>query len=172
MNHAIRVPARSVCRSLSTLLLLACGEAGGGEDETAEGVADAAGRVMAAGGSSGADTFTSGLERLGDAGKLGLTFRTATPAPPQRGLNDWTVSVSDSHGLAVAGCQLDVGLFMPAHGHSAPKAPVVSPGAGAESGTYAVADANFFMPGLWEVTFDLTCGTVTDQVKFAFEIAR
>jgi hypothetical protein len=149
-------------------MLAGCEDDTGGDAASTGGQGGAGGE--AAGGASGADTYAAGMTRAGVDARLSLTLLDAVPAPPQRELNDWRVRVEDPSGVAVSGCTLGVGLFMPVHGHSSTTEPVITPAEAA--GEYRIDDMNFFMPGLWEITFDLTCGAVTDQVQFAFEIAR
>ena len=110
------------------------------------------------------------MSRLGVEARLQVRIEDAVPAPPQRGLNDWRIQVTDREGAPQTGCSIRVGLFMPAHGHTSTTVPRVS--AGDPPGTYQLDDLNLHMPGTWEVTLDPTCGEVTDQMLFVFEIAR
>lgn len=147
----------------------ACGDA----DADAEGAAGGEGGASAAGGGAGgtvADTYVAGLKRMGADGHLAVVLEDAVPAPPQRGLNDWRVRVEDAAGAAQADCTLEVGLYMPLHGHSSTTRPTVAPGDTA--GAYTLTGLNLFMPGLWEITLTPTCGALTDQALFVFEIAR
>lgn len=160
---------KSLLVSALLALLTGCGDDAGGDDTAAAGGQGGAGGE-AAGGASGADTYAAGMKRAGVDARLSVTLLDAVPAPPQRELNDWRIRVEDTSGAAVSGCTLGVGLFMPVHGHSSTTEPVIAPADAA--GEYQLDDMNLFMPGLWEITLDLTCGAVTDQVQFAFEIAR
>lgn len=155
--------------ALPLALLWGCDDASGSDDAAPRGGQGGAGGE-AAGGGAGVDTYVAGMKRAGVDARLGVTLLDAVPAPPQRELNDWRLRVEDADGMALSDCALAVGLFMPVHGHSSTTEPVITPADA--PGEYRVDDMNFFMPGLWEITFDLTCGAVTDQVQFAFEIAR
>lgn len=169
MSHRSRRGLRRLAHVALCLLPVACEDDAAADDTTGAGGQGGAGGE-AAGGASGADTYAAGMKREGVDARLSVTLLDAVPAPPQRELNDWRVRVEDPSGAPVSDCTLAVGLFMPVHGHSSTTEPVIAPAEAA--GEYRVDDMNFFMPGLWEITFDLTCGAVTDQVQFAFEIAR
>lgn len=144
------------------LWALGCGEGAEGEDPDAQVTADAAPANDAA--------FAPGARWAGEGAKLQVELVSATPIPPQRDLNEWVVAVSDAAGAPQAGCDLGVGLYMPAHGHAAPTEPTVE--GGATAGHYVVSGIDFFMPGAWEVTFVLACGAVTDRATVTVEIAR
>lgn len=116
------------------------------------------------------DDFAIGQPRSGEGGRLRVAILSATPAPPARNLNDWTIAVTDAEGASQGDCTVSVGLFMPAHGHTSTTEPDIRPGDGL--GTYQVDAMNLFMPGRWEITFDLVCGAISDQVLFGVEIAR
>jgi hypothetical protein len=92
------------------------------------------------------------------------------PAPPQRGMNAWLVAVYDFDGSAQVDCTLVGTAFMPEHGHGSPVPPEVTPTE--VPGQYSVEALNLFMPGTWEITLDLTCAEVEDQVVFEFLIER
>ena len=169
MSHRSWRGLRRLAHVALCLLPVACEDDAAADDTTGAGGQGGAGGE-AAGGASGADAYTAGMKRAGVDARLAVTLLDAVPAPPQRELNDWRVRIEDASGAPMSGCTLGVGLFMPVHGHSSTTEPVI--GAAAEPGEYQIDDMNFFMPGLWEITLDLTCGEVTDQVLFAFEIAR
>ena len=158
---------RQVFLAAATWLAVGCGGSGDTGGDAAPGGADGA---TGGGGGGGVDTFVAGMARLGADARLAIRILDASPAPPQRGLNDWRIQVNDAAGAPRPGCTLTVGLFMPAHGHSSTTQPVVT--AGATAGDYRIEDMNLFMPGVWEITLEPTCGDLTDQVLFAFEIAR
>ena len=122
-------------------------------------------------GDAGGDTFHAGMSRLGTAGKLSVVLDAVDPAPPQRDVNTWNVHVRDTADAGVSGCDVAVSLYMPAHMHGSSVVPKVAEIPN-DAGGYTVSDLYFFMPGLWEVTFDLTCAEVTDRVVYSFWIAR
>jgi hypothetical protein len=75
------------------------------------------------------------------------------PSPPSLGDNAWTVLVSDRNGQPARDVSIEVRPTMPAHGHGTPVAPrVVS---GEARGEYRVFPLHLFMPGLWEIRFEI-----------------
>ncbi len=150
---------------VTTTSMIGCGEAAD-EASSAAGGGPAGGTTDAA----PTDDFAIGQPRAGVEGRLRVAIREATPAPPARDLNDWLIAVSDPDGSPPSDCTVAVGLFMPAHGHTSTTEPVIRPGD--TPGQFHVDEMNLFMPGRWEITFDLVCGLLTDQVVFGVEIAR
>ena len=150
---------------VTTLSMIGCGS-------------DAGGAASAAGGATGGETvdasrtddFAIRQPRDGAEGHLRIAILQATPAPPARDLNNWLIEVTAPEGEPPSDCTLGVGLFMPAHGHAATTKPEIRPGDA--PGRFQVDAMNLSMPGRWEITFDLACGGVTDQVVFDVEIPR
>lgn len=111
------------------------------------------------------DTYTLGLEKSGAA--VRLAFRDAVPAPPDRGDNTWTIALLDANGTPVEGAQIGVEPFMPDHMHGTSIEAQVTPGEA--PGEYVIDRLNLFMPGLWDVTLNVSLPDgATDQVKFSF----
>lgn len=150
---------------MTTSSLLGCSEDADEASSAAEG-----GPTGGAADARPTDDFAIGQPRAGAAGRLRIAILQATPAPPGRDLNDWLIAVSSPDGSPPSDCAVAVGLFMPAHGHTSTTEPMVRPGDA--PGQFHVDAMNLFMPGRWEITFDLTCGLLTDQVVFGVEIAR
>ncbi len=97
-----------------------------------------------------------------------LRLDLADPGPPVRGdQNVWTVTVLDSTGKA-ADCDLSVEADMPAHGHGTTPPPEAHPLDGI--GQFEIRPLNLFMPGLWEVVFELSCDGTEDRVVYPFWI--
>jgi hypothetical protein len=114
--------------------------------------------------------FAAGLEAKAQDGKVRVTFVSATPAPPAKGTNAFTIDVADESGAPIDGASIVVKPFMPDHGHGASVVPKVA--AGAQAGRYEVSDVELFMPGVWEITFEVTpAGGAMDAVKLAFCVA-
>jgi len=113
-----------------------------------------------------ADTYTANLAKAASSQKLKVTLVSGDPAPPIRGVNHWTVKVVDESGAPVT-APLTVKPFMPDHGHGSSTQPVVT---SKGDGTYDVADLNFFMPGLWQITFS-TNTSPADSVVYSFCIS-
>ncbi len=112
-------------------------------------------------------TYTAGLEAQGADAALAMSLTVAVPAPPDVGDNVWTVQVLDASATPAAGCTATVTAFMPDHGHGAAAAPTWGEDA-AVIGQYTVDGIDMFMPGYWELTFDLDCGGTTDSVVYGF----
>ncbi|HTQ05039.1 MAG TPA: FixH family protein [Polyangiaceae bacterium] len=97
------------------------------------------------------DTYTAKLVKPGDKGVLSFELTESDPAPPAKGANTWTLTITDADGNAMNGT-LAVDLFMPDHGHGTSVPPVVSFDDAA--GTYTVKPVYLFMPGVWRITLD------------------
>lgn len=85
------------------------------------------------------------------SGARRVTLVSATPAEPSRGENAWTVRVEDASGQALSELALTVTPFMPDHNHGPSSKPTIE---ARGDGTYAIGALDFFMPGIWRVTFD------------------
>lgn len=113
-----------------------------------------------------ADEFGVGLSKTGEM--FTVTFMDATPAPPIRDFNTWTLKVEDGDGDPVDELEWEVFPWMPDHGHGTPTPVVVSPTG--EPGEYELDPLNLFMAGLW--TIDLVLAMPEDggedTVQFAF----
>jgi hypothetical protein len=113
------------------------------------------------------DEFVVGLAKNGLTNALKATLDVASPAPPDQGMNEWTVSVLDPQDNPMDGCTMTVTPFMPDHNHgTSPATATVS--AGANAGEYNLTSINFFMGGLWETTFEINCSGTTDTVVYRF----
>ncbi len=147
------------------LLLLgvatACGDGGAGGDDDVDAAPPDAGDRQG-------DTYVAGLEKTGRNGGVFTRLVDAVPAPPERGDNRWVLEVVDRDGGPRSDCALTVDPRMPVHQHGTPVVARVTP-EGAP-GRYVLEPVNLFMPGLWEVTIDLDCGGVVDEVLYAFWI--
>lgn len=56
--------------------------------------------------------------------------------------------------------------FMPVHGHATPAAPSIS----MSGDVYRISDFIFSMPGLWNVTLDVSQGAKSDKVEFTLDV--
>jgi YtkA-like len=148
--------------ALPALLLAACvqtsGGAGGAPSTTADSLCDSDPRAMA---------YATGLSAKSSDGTLKASFVGAMPAPPEKGLNTWTLQLTDGGGNAVSGAAVTVDPWMPDHGHGSSIVPQVMPMSSA--GTYQVTLLDLFMPGIWQVTFDVTPASgPPETVVFSF----
>ena len=113
------------------------------------------------------DEFVVGLEKPGASGRLTFTLMAASPAPPSRGDNTWTLQLAGG-GDPVGAAAITVTPFMPDHQHGTPIEVGVT--AAATAGEYMLAPVNMWMPGLWEITIDAarTAGADGDHAVFRF----
>lgn len=111
------------------------------------------------------DVFVAGIEKPGMAGKLTFKILEASPAPPARGDNTWTLQLTSASG-AVDGAAMVVTPFMPDHQHGTPSPVVIEPMVG-QPGTYKLEPVNMWMPGLWQTTIQVE-GADADKAVFAF----
>ena len=114
----------------------------------------------------GQDTYTPGLEKVGPNGYT-VRLMSATPAPPVKGDNAWIIEILDDASALKDGLDIDVDPFMPQHGHGTPiEADVTAAG---DPGGYILDPVNLFMPGIWEVTIELSeAATLVDSVMYKF----
>ncbi len=86
--------------------------------------------------------------------KVTVSFLDANPAPPEKGLNTWTIKVTDAQGKPVSSASISLKPFMPEHGHGSSITPQIKPMS--TPGTYEVTLIDLFMPGVWQNTFTIT----------------
>jgi hypothetical protein len=113
-----------------------------------------------------AEAFTVDLAKTGERHTVKIV--EATPAEPARGDNTWTVELLDGDGNPEDGATMDLRPWMPDHGHGSPVEEEVTDLGGGE---YEIKSLNLFMPGLWQVTFDLSDASdsedAPDEVMFS-----
>jgi hypothetical protein len=149
--------ARALGLISALLLVNACSDEGdgGGTGGTSGAPCDGAG-----------ETYSAGMSKPGQAGKLTFTLLDSKPVPPGVGDNVWTMTVTDATSAPVGGATVIVKTWMPEHGHSSSTQAVVTE---PEPGKYLLDPVNLMMPGLWEVTIEATpAGGTTDSAMFAF----
>lgn len=113
-----------------------------------------------------AEAYSVGLSSKAAAGGFTVKYLDANPAPPERDLNQWMIEVDDSNGKPVEGAMIDVKLWMPDHKHGCTACPSVMD---MGKGQYQVTEVDFFMPGIWQVTFTVTPpGGTKDAAVFTF----
>ena len=112
-----------------------------------------------------AEEYVLGLRKVGSA--FSVQFVEALPAPPSRGDNTWRVMVTDMAGAGMSDLAIAATPFMPDHQHGSTVRTEVTEGA--IPGEYVLSPVNLFMPGLWEVTLEMTAPDGTeDEVMFPF----
>lgn len=108
-----------------------------------------------------ADAIAPGLTKTGDGG-VTAELLEVVPAMPARGDNRWTLALSDG-GTALDGAEITPVPWMPDHGHGTTVDAEVTP---LGDGQYEIDSLNLWMPGLWEITFDIA-GPTADVVVFS-----
>jgi hypothetical protein len=110
--------------------------------------------------------YAVGVEAKATDGALTVHFMDASPAPPAKGNNTWTVQLLDGNGKPVDGATIVTTPFMPDHGHGSS----IKPQSTAKgNGTYEIAPVNLFMPGVWQITFTVTvAGGTADSAVVTF----
>lgn len=109
------------------------------------------------------DVYTAGMARAGADGALSVRLVDALPAPPDRGDNRWVIQI-EAGDTMLTDCALTVEPDMPLHGHGTTPVEISEMG----DGQYKLEAMNLFMPGLWIIPIQATCGEVTDTVTYEF----
>lgn len=113
------------------------------------------------------DTFAVGLTRASEAGAFQVELRSSTLVPPDRGDNGFSFRVLDAAGAPLGDAQVVVRPWMPNHGHgSTPE--TFTPRATAAPDVLEVGPINFFMPGLWELRFQVVSPSVAKSERTTF----
>ena len=89
------------------------------------------------------------------------------PVSPQTGEATLDMELTDASGAAVAGADISVEPWMPAHGHGSPETPQVSE---TEAGRYQVTNIVYSMPGEWELRIDVDAGGTTDRFVLTYDV--
>jgi len=146
--------------ALVASLVVACGPAPT-TDEPDGGPSEAPAACTARG-----ESYVAGMSQSGEEGVLVVTLVTASPAPPDVGLNTWTLRVEDTDGASVADEEISARAWMPDHGHgTAPVAAAAEP----SPGEYELNPFELFMAGFWEITVEVgPAGDVRDTAVFPF----
>jgi hypothetical protein len=139
-----------------TSITLGCG----GDDDGGDSHADAGYDCTT---ETRADTFVAGLEKVSPTMGYKIRLMESTPAPPKKGDNTWIIQAVDSSETPLTGATVKVTPFMPDHGHGTPiRAEVTEQ----MNGNYQATPVNLWMPGLWEVTVEVTANAQTDSVVY------
>lgn len=122
-----------------------------------------AGYILTCQNDSRVTPYANGLTATALDQQLVVTFLSADPDPPAANLNAWAVKIADGSGKPLPSLPLTVKLFMPDMYHGA-NSPWVDGGAG---GSYQISEINLFMPGIWQITFQVDAdGGDSAQVDF------
>ena len=115
------------------------------------------------------DNYRVGLSKTSATASFTVELSDANPAPPAIGTNAWMIRIKDASGNGVVGAMVNINLYMPKHRHSQQGTVGTDKGAG----SYEVTDLNLVMPGLFDITVEVTpAGGMTDSAKFQFCVSR
>lgn len=132
-----------------------------GQDADEEPAADGEAEAAFEGCPDSVPPFALGMQARVVEGSIHASVIEASPAPPMRYLNDWTVELSDAQGNALEDVRIESARpFMPVHGHDGNLQPKVR--ALSEPGRFSVADLNLFMRGPWEIQLRLHAESAGD----------
>lgn len=155
-----RMSVRALALISAVFLLVACSS--GGDNGGGGGSSGSSGAPCDGNG----ETYSAGMSKLGQAGKLSFTLLDSKPAPPGVGDNVWTLGLADAGGASAAAANVVVKTWMPEHGHPGPTQAVVTE---PEAGKYLLDPVTFNMPGLWEITIEATSAAgEADSALFKF----
>jgi len=111
--------------------------------------------------------YAVGVEAKATDGALTVHFLGASPSPPVKGNNLWTVQLLDGQGQPVNDATIITKAFMPDHGHGSSIKPQAT--AKGADGTYEITPVNLFMPGVWQITFEVkTTSGMADSAVVMF----
>lgn len=148
-------------------LLWSCGS-DGAPSTTAEADASTPSEGDAADyrGCEGLAPFELGMQATSDGGELRAELLAATPAPPARYRNDWTVQLRAADGSVLAdGAITHARTFMPLHGHDGGIVPVIT--SLKEPGQVRIERLNLSMRGAWEIQLTVSApGVGEDRIVF------
>lgn len=113
------------------------------------------------------DAYAQGLSKTGENGTT-VALTSADPAPPDVGVNTWRLDVTAGGGGPLdEGAEVVVRPFMPQHGHGTTPAEFAA--TRGEGEAWEVPPMDLFMPGVWEVTVEVTVDDqLVDEVVFRF----
>lgn len=151
---AFALPSCLLALSLPALVACAPGD-GGGDAGSDAGAADL-------------DVYSPGMTKSGDVMRFVLV--EADPAPPDVTDNTWTLQVTDLDGEPLAGLDLLLTPFMPAHDHGTTPPDFASTPT-ANEGEHTIGPFPIIMPGVWELTVTADDGaSLSDEVVFRFDV--
>jgi hypothetical protein len=152
--------------ALSISMLGAFAACGHQSSQDAGQTVDCVGIPVSPGASQLVPAYAPNMVSSSSDGEVKITLVEANPAPPIVPFNSWTIKVADVSGVPLANLGITSPLpYMPYHGHSSSQLPLVS--AQGSDGTYSVTNLDFFMPGVWQTTFNVPHGT-GETVYFYF----
>lgn len=172
LRHPLSTASLASIGLLAAALTAGCGSSettggAGGQSSTASSSSTGTPTTAACAKDPRVIPYAVGVEAKAKDGALSVHFMDASPAPPSKGYNTWTVQVLDGKGAPVNGATIVTKGFMPDHNHGSSTTPQVTPKG--QDGTYEITPMILFMPGVWEITFKVTAaGGVEDSAMVTF----
>jgi YtkA-like protein len=110
------------------------------------------------------DTYDANVSEKGTADDFIVT--DISPPPPATGNTTWKLKIVDATGQPVKDATMtNIKTWMPQHSHPSTALPVPTNNG---DGTYTIDNLYLYMPGVWQVTFNITTGSTTDSAMFTF----
>ena len=146
------------------LCIAACGDASDGEEHRHDAEHDEAADFE--GCPETIPQFALGMTTENDDGSIKAAVVEASPSPPARFLNDWTVKLAGPDDAARSDLTLQrVRAFMPVHGHYGTPDPRLKPHDDDPS-VFDVDKLNLFMRGPWQILLDVNSSDGAAQLIF------
>ena len=153
----------ALCFSFS-LFALGCGTSSSNPPDSGPTV-NCQNSPIAPGADAQVTPYASNLTAASADGTVQVVLVGSNPAPPPVMVQTtWTVQINDGSGHPLPNATLSVPLpYMPFHGHYTDQQPAWQQGS---NGQWTVSNLYFFMPGVWQVTFDVTNASSSESVLF------
>ena len=115
------------------------------------------------------EEYSPGMTAQGEEGVVEVSLVEATPAPPDKGDNLFTVQVAQvADDALLDDATVLLRPWMPEHGHGSSPETFALSWTGSD-GLYETDSVNLFMGGLWELSFEVTTEEgSTDTATFTF----
>lgn len=112
------------------------------------------------------EAYSANLPMAGSAGLLKFVLVSASPAPPVRGINSWTLKLLDASGTPVTNATFPtIKLWMPYMRHGSSIIPTVKSNG---DGTYQITELDLIMAGVWQFTFTAQSASIKDTAMYTF----
>jgi hypothetical protein len=117
--------------------------------------------------------YSPDMSQLGESKVFNFVLVDANPSPPDLANMTWTLKILDASGQPVKDATFTspgagvpaIKTWMPQHGHPSTAVPVPTNNG---DGTYTISNVYLYMAGVWQVTFNVTAGSMSDSGMFTF----
>jgi hypothetical protein len=109
--------------------------------------------------------FQTNMAALSSNSSVQVVLVESNPSPPPVEVQTtWTIQVNDGSGNPLPNATVAVPLpYMPFHGHYTDQQPSVQQGS---NGQWTISNLYFFMPGVWQITVQVTNNSDVEDVLF------